>query len=100
MIFIEKVTGKTEVKACYKCKGADNCDPNKLKGQEIRTSGAFGGKNLYCYSKFDPKTGKVVARGGFGFGEILDKNLKCDSKFYLCCYENLCNTQTAGYCAA
>jgi hypothetical protein len=54
---------------------------------------------FYIYQKFDPKTGAAVARGGFGFGELFDKSLKCDAKHYLCCYENLCNTETAGYCA-
>ena len=48
--FAAKVTPKQEVKACYKCKGAENCKPEKLDGSEIRTSGAFGGKNLYCYT--------------------------------------------------
>ncbi|CAF1284436.1 unnamed protein product [Adineta steineri] len=94
-----KATTKKEVKACYQCKGAENCKPEKLDGSEIRTSGAFGGKNLYCFTKFDPKTGIAVARGGFGFGESIDKNLKCDAKHYLCCYDNLCNNQTAGFCA-
>ena len=121
-IHIAKATPKQEVKACYTCKNADSCKPDKLTGSEIRTSGAFGGKNLYCYTvrlersdsfvdecapffifsvvqKFDPKTGVAVARGGFGFGESFDKSLKCDSKHYLCCYENLCNNQTAGFCA-
>jgi hypothetical protein len=48
--FIAKATPKKEVKACYQCKGADACKPEKLQGSEIRTSGAFGGKNLYCYT--------------------------------------------------
>ena len=113
---IAKITTKKEVKACYQCKGQEACKPEKLTGSEIRTSGAFGGKNLYCYTvsftglydrssftlfrlqKFDPASGAAVARGGFGFGEALDKNLKCDAKHYLCCYENLCNNQTAGFC--
>ncbi|UJR21676.1 hypothetical protein I4U23_024753 [Adineta vaga] len=99
IVNLAKVTPKKEVKACYQCKGAEACKPEKLDGAEIRTSGAFGAKNLYCYTKFDPKTGAAVARGGFGFGESLDKNLKCDAKHYLCCYENLCNNQTAGFCA-
>jgi len=94
-----KITPKQAVKACYQCKGAENCKPEKLEGSEIRTSGAFGAKNLYCYTKFDPKTGVAIARGGFGLGEVVDKNLKCDAKHYLCCYENLCNKQTAGFCA-
>ncbi|CAF3710705.1 unnamed protein product [Rotaria sp. Silwood1] len=95
----EKITSKKAVKACYQCKGSEACKAEKLEGSEIRTSGAWGGKNLYCYTKFDPKTGVAVARGGFGFGEAIDKNLKCDAKHYLCCYENLCNKQTTGYCA-
>ncbi|CAF5149586.1 unnamed protein product, partial [Rotaria magnacalcarata] len=49
--------------------------------------------------RFDPKTGVAIERGGFGLGETIDKSLKCDSKHYLCCYENLCNTQTVGFCA-
>ncbi len=44
------MTPKKEVKACYKCKNAESCKPEKLDGSEIRTSGAFGGKNLYCYT--------------------------------------------------
>ncbi len=47
---IAKITAKKEVKACYQCKGADACKPDKLSGSEIRTSGAFGAKNLYCYT--------------------------------------------------
>lgn len=92
-------TEKKEVKACYQCKGADACRPERLDGSEIRTSGAFGASNLYCYTKFDPKTGVAIARGGFGFGELVDKSLKCDAKHYLCCYDNLCNKQTVGFCA-
>ncbi|CAF4044472.1 unnamed protein product [Rotaria sp. Silwood2] len=95
----DKITAKKAVKACYQCKGAEACKAEKLEGSEIRTSGAWGGRNLYCYTKFDPKTGVAVARGGFGFGEAIDKNLKCDAKHYLCCYDNLCNKQTTGYCA-
>jgi len=38
------------VKACHTCKGAEACKPEKLDGSKIRTSGAFGGKNLYCYT--------------------------------------------------
>jgi len=38
------------VKACHVCKGAEACKPEKLSGSDIRTSGAFGGKNLYCYT--------------------------------------------------
>ncbi|CAF3591152.1 unnamed protein product [Rotaria sordida] len=95
----ERITEKKEVKACYQCKGAENCRPENLEGSEIRTSAAFGSTNLYCYTRFDPKTGVAVRRGGFGFGEIFDKRLKCDAKFYLCCYENLCNKHTAGFCA-
>jgi len=91
---------KEEVKACYQCKGVENCRPEKLDGTEIRTSAVLGAKNLYCYTKFDPKTGRAIARGGFGFGEILDKYLKCDAKHYICCYQNLCNTDTVGFCAA
>jgi len=93
-----KVTPKNEVKACYECQGADACRPERLQGSHIRTSAAFGAKNLYCYTKFDPKTGVAVARGGFGFGELFDKSLKCDAKDYLCCYENLCNNHTVGFC--
>lgn len=48
--YTAKITEKKEVKACYKCKGAENCTPEKLPGSELRTSGAFGGKNLYCYT--------------------------------------------------
>ena len=47
---IAKITSKKEVKACYQCKGQEACKPEKLTGSEIRTSGAFGGKNLYCYT--------------------------------------------------
>jgi hypothetical protein len=54
---------------------------------------------FYIWQKFDPKTGTAIARGAFGFGEAIDKNLKCDAKHYLCCYENMCNNQSAGYCA-
>jgi len=93
-----KATPQQEVKACYQCKGVEACRPGRLQGAEIRTSAAFGAKNLYCFTEFDPKTGHAVRRGGFGFGEIFDKTLKCDSKHYLCCYENLCNTQTSGSC--
>jgi len=92
------ITQKEEVKACYQCKGADNCRPENLAGAEIRTSAVLGAKNLYCYTKFDPKTGRAIARGGFGFGEALDKYLKCDAKHYLCCYENMCNNHTVGFC--
>ncbi|CAF0896508.1 unnamed protein product [Adineta steineri] len=95
-----KATPQKEVKACYECKGYDACRPERLhQGAEIRTSSVLGAKNLYCFTKFDPKTGHAIARGGFGFGEIFDKSLKCDSKDYLCCYQDLCNTQTAGSCA-
>jgi hypothetical protein len=94
-----KVTPQKEVKACYECKGYEACRPGRLQGSEIRTSAAFGTKSLYCYTQFDPKTGHAIARGGFGFGEVFDKSLKCDAKDYLCCYENLCNTQTVGFCA-
>ncbi|CAF2647316.1 unnamed protein product [Rotaria sp. Silwood2] len=94
-----KVTPKQEVKACYQCKGFDACRPERLEKTEIRTSAIFGAKNLYCYTKFDPKTGHAIARGGFGFGETFDKSLKCDAKHYLCCYENLCNDHTVGFCA-
>ncbi|CAF1019519.1 unnamed protein product [Rotaria sp. Silwood1] len=59
----EKITPEREVKACYQCKGEEQCRPQNLEGSEIRTSGAFGAKNLYCYTKFDPKTGIPVARG-------------------------------------
>jgi len=89
---------KQEVKACYECKGVDACRPERLSGTEIRTSSVLGAKNLYCYTKFDQKTGAVVGRGGFGFGELFDKSLKCDAKHYLCCYQNLCNTHTTGAC--
>lgn len=89
---------KQEVKACYQCNGPEACRPEKLDGTEIRTSGAFGGKNLYCYTKFHPKTGVAIARGAFGFGEFFDKSFKCDAKNYLCCYENLCNKHTVGFC--
>jgi hypothetical protein len=91
-------TPKQEVKACYQCKGYEACKADKLPGSEIRTSAVLGAKNLYCYTKFDPKTGHAVARGGFGFGETFDKYLKCDAKHYLCCYENMCNNHTAGFC--
>ncbi|CAF1221697.1 unnamed protein product [Rotaria magnacalcarata] len=94
-----KATQKQEVKACHECKGAENCKTEKLDGFNIRTSSAFGASNLYCYTRFDPKTGVAIERGGFGLGETIDKSLKCDSKHYLCCYENLCNTQTVGFCA-
>ena len=94
-----KSTPKQDVKACYECNGVEACRPERLAGSEIRTSSLFGAKNLYCYTKFDPHTGRAISRGGFGFGEAFDKALKCDSKHYLCCYENLCNTHTAGYCA-
>jgi len=94
-----KTTPKNEVKACYECNGADACRPHRLGGSQIRTSAAFGAKNLYCYTKFDPRTGVAVARGGFGFAEVFDKSLKCDAKDYLCCYENLCNNHTVGFCA-
>lgn len=94
-----KTEPKNEVKACYECKGVENCQADRLPGGSIRTSSVLGASNLYCYTKFDPKTGNAIARGGFGFGEIFDKHLKCDAKHYLCCYENLCNTHTAGYCA-
>lgn len=48
--YLENITSKKAVKACFVCKGAENCKPEKLDGSEIRTSGAFGGKNLYCYT--------------------------------------------------
>lgn len=47
---IAKEEPKQEVKACYQCKGAENCSPDKLDGSEIRTSSALGAKNLYCYT--------------------------------------------------
>ena len=50
IVNLAKVTPKKEVKACYQCKGAEACKPEKLDGAEIRTSGAFGAKNLYCYT--------------------------------------------------
>jgi hypothetical protein len=50
LFVIAKPTAKKEVKACYQCKGAEACKPDKLEGAEIRTSGAFGAKNLYCYT--------------------------------------------------
>lgn len=93
-----RVTEKKEVKACYSCKGSDACRPENLKLSDIRTSGAFGASNLYCYTKFDPKTGVAIARGAFGLGEAFDKSLKCDSKFYVCCYENMCNNHETGLC--
>jgi hypothetical protein len=49
-MFIAKPAPKTEVKACYQCEGAYACRPENLKGSEIRTSAAFGAKNLYCYT--------------------------------------------------
>ncbi|CAF0871854.1 unnamed protein product [Adineta steineri] len=91
-------TPRKEVKACYKCKGAEACRPDKLSGTELRTSGIFGAKNLYCYTHFDPKTGVAIERGAFGFGEAFDKSVKCDAKHYICCYDNMCNTHTAGLC--
>jgi hypothetical protein len=48
--YVAEPTPKKEVKACFQCKGADACQPDKLDGSEIRTSGAFGGSNLYCYT--------------------------------------------------
>ena len=45
-----QATPKQEVKACYQCKGEDACRPERLSGSEIRTSGAFGAKNLYCFT--------------------------------------------------
>ncbi|CAF0803100.1 unnamed protein product [Adineta ricciae] len=95
---LPNATQKKEVKACYECNGAEACRPQRLGSAEVRTSSIFGASNLYCYTKFDPKTGVAIARGGFGFGEAIDKNLKCDSKHYLCCYENMCNTHTTGLC--
>lgn len=53
----------------------------------------------FILQKFDPKTGQAIARGGFGFGEVADKYLKCDAKHYTCCYQNLCNNHTASFCA-
>ncbi len=50
IMFIAKPTPKKEVKACYQCEGAHACRPEKLEGAEIRTSSAFGAKNLYCYT--------------------------------------------------
>lgn len=49
-INVATITRKAEVKACHTCKGAEACKPEKLTNSEIRTSGAFGGKNLYCYT--------------------------------------------------
>ncbi|CAF1414980.1 unnamed protein product, partial [Adineta steineri] len=91
-------TPRKEVKACYKCKGAEACRPDKLSGTELRTSSIFGANNLYCYTHFDPKTGVAIERGAFGFGEAFDKSVKCDAKHYICCYDNMCNTHTAGLC--
>ncbi|CAF1131904.1 unnamed protein product, partial [Didymodactylos carnosus] len=45
-----KVTQEKEVKACYQCKGADACEPDRLEGAQIRTSAVLGAKNLYCYT--------------------------------------------------
>jgi hypothetical protein len=92
-------TEKHEVKACHECKGVEKCRPENLGSGDIRTSAVLGASNLYCFTKFDPKTGHAIARGGFGFGETFDKYLKCDAKHYLCCYENMCNNHTLGFCA-
>jgi len=94
-----QATPKEEVKACYECTGVDACRPERLGSAHVRTSAVLGAKNLYCYTKFDQRTGVPVARGGFGFGEIFDKTLKCDAKHYLCCYQNMCNNHTAGFCS-
>jgi hypothetical protein len=48
--FLASVTEKQEVKACYQCKGAEACKPERLPGSEIRTSAVLGAKNLYCYT--------------------------------------------------
>ena len=45
-----QTTPKQEVKACHQCKGEEACRPERLSGSEIRTSGAFGAKNLYCFT--------------------------------------------------
>ncbi|CAF0856578.1 unnamed protein product, partial [Didymodactylos carnosus] len=96
-----KKAAEQEVKVCYQCKGAQNCKPENLHKQELKTSGAFGGKNLYCYSRFGGKVGhgRVVERGAFGFGETFDKNVKCNLKHFRCCFQNLCNNHTTGSCA-
>lgn len=50
LFIVAEITEKKEVKACFQCKGADACRPERLDGSEIRTSGAFGASNLYCYT--------------------------------------------------
>ena len=48
--FIAKVVEKKGVKACYQCQGPDECRSERLGAGSIRTSSAFGGSNLYCYT--------------------------------------------------
>lgn len=48
--FLATDTPKQEVKACYQCKGAEACKPERLPGAEVRTSAVLGAKNLYCYT--------------------------------------------------
>ena len=50
LFIIAEITEKKEVKACYQCKGADACRPERLDGSEIRTSSLLGASNLYCYT--------------------------------------------------
>ena len=49
-LLIAEATQKKDVKACYECKGAEACRPERLQGTEIRTSAILGAKNLYCYT--------------------------------------------------
>ena len=48
--FSAKVEPKSEVKACYECKGVEACRADQLSTGSIRTSAVLGASNLYCYT--------------------------------------------------
>ena len=50
LLFLADQGPKQEVKACYQCKGAENCRPERLSAAEIRTSAVLGASNLYCFT--------------------------------------------------
>ena len=74
--FVAQATPNNEVKACYECKGADACRPERLGGSEIRSSSVFGAKNLYCYMvrRITPNLTSCHWRIIIGYLYCMDRN--------------------------
>ncbi len=84
---LAKITAKKEVKACYSCKNADSCKPEKLTGSEIRTSGVFGAKNLYCYTVCKRKLFYLFHHSNLflKYNYVLFSRIEIRSKDRCCC---------------